>query len=432
MTSIITLFFLFFLTQLENFECSNSNISNCNKSELTLDGDEICVECEDKHFPLFNNLYCFPCDDKLYGQLGCGGNCNSSNYKENRIAFCNPEECKKGYGYLNGICFNCSNEQPGCKTCKASETIVEGQKAYSYICTECLNNEYLLDNKTNICKKCSMENCIKCHYNAYLDQECEKCKYGYYLTSDKTCKKCDKKYINNGYCYVCSDDPNNYAPEECYCYINYGLNENKSCSYCEDNNCIDCLIYSDNNIKCTSCSSGSTLSEEKKKCLKCSLYCDDCIIIYHDQTACRDCYSGSVLSDYNSCKDCPANCYSCTINDICTSCYSGYVLSSYGRCKECIDGCDKCIINKDNTTSCLSCSNGYYYELNGTCTRCDLDYTGGNRCKRCGYNNGTLKYECYECYEYKLDDNYRIKYSYIFNDKICKPSEEINLSKECL
>ena len=187
MASIITLIFLLFLKQIKKVECSESNIENCIESTTSIYGEEICVKCEDKYFPLFNDFYCFPCDDRIYGQLGCGGNCDSSNYKENRIAFCNPQECRDGYEYVNGMCFNCTIEQPGCKICNSSETIVDGQKAYSYVCSECLSNEYLLDTETNMCKKCHMDNCINCHYNDFFEKECDNCENTYYLTSNRTC-----------------------------------------------------------------------------------------------------------------------------------------------------------------------------------------------------------------------------------------------------
>ena len=155
------------------------------------------------------------------------------------------------------------------------------------------------------------------------------------------------------------------------------------------------------------------------------------MIIYHNETACTVCSDKTVLSNYNSCQECPDDCSTCTIDGRCTSCESGYILSSNGRCLHCVEGCDKCIINDDQrTTSCLSCNYGYIYEDNGTCTNCDLDYVGGNGCEKCGYNNNSNKYECYEC---RRNNNiYSYNYVLILNDTICKSSNEINLSKECI
>lgn len=94
LTNIITVFFLIFLNQLGNFKCSNSNIKNCEVSNKTLEGEELCIKCKDKHFPLFNNLYCFPCDNELYGQIGCDGDCDSSNYNTIRNVYC-KNNCKE-------------------------------------------------------------------------------------------------------------------------------------------------------------------------------------------------------------------------------------------------------------------------------------------------------------------------------------------------
>ena len=43
---------------------------------------ESCSQCENKYFLFLNNLLCLPCDHDLYGNIGCGGNCDISKYKE--------------------------------------------------------------------------------------------------------------------------------------------------------------------------------------------------------------------------------------------------------------------------------------------------------------------------------------------------------------
>ena len=305
LTNIITLFFLIFLNQLRNFKCSKSSIENCEEFEIIND-EEFCTKCKDKHFPFFNNLYCFPCDNELYGQIGCGGNCDSSRYKEERIVYCNPNECKEGYDYLNGLCINCTKQQPGCKTCNITENINNnGQKDYYYECIECLSNEYILDEKK--CKKCSTENCIQCHYNDFdlENKECDKCYEDYYWSNyTKTCKKCSKININNGYCQICSDnEPIDYNSLNCFCNYYYGFNQNKSCLECGEN-CLHCNISLENNIECTSCHTNSALHEKNKNCLKCSPGCDNCLIVYDKETACRKCYYDNFLKDYNNCIEC--------------------------------------------------------------------------------------------------------------------------------
>ena len=63
---------------------------------------DTCIECKSKYFLFFNNLLCLACDDKIYGQVGCGGNCDSSNYIVTRNVFCEENGCKEGYYNLNG------------------------------------------------------------------------------------------------------------------------------------------------------------------------------------------------------------------------------------------------------------------------------------------------------------------------------------------
>ena len=145
MKNLLILYSVFLLNQLENFVCNDELIKNC-KEYGSGEESDTCIKCDDKYFPFFNNLYCFPCDNEDYGQIGCGGNCNSSRFKQDRLVYCNQNECKEGYYYLNGICFNCSIGSPGCKTCNVTETLIYNQKDYSYNCQECLNNkDYKLD-----------------------------------------------------------------------------------------------------------------------------------------------------------------------------------------------------------------------------------------------------------------------------------------------
>ena len=150
-----TFYILFLLNQVKILDCRDVTIKNC-ESIKKEDDQDICAKCKDRHFLFFHNLYCFACNDSYYGKIGCEGNCNSSRYQQDRIVYCNPNECKEGYYYLNGICFNCTIGSPGCKTCNVTETKINNQIDYSYQCQECLNNEYKLD---------EFGTCQKCHYN---------------------------------------------------------------------------------------------------------------------------------------------------------------------------------------------------------------------------------------------------------------------------
>ena len=48
---------------------------------------------------------CIRCDDSIYGQIGCKGECDSEDYFNLGFVYC--KECKEGYYNLEGICKNC-------------------------------------------------------------------------------------------------------------------------------------------------------------------------------------------------------------------------------------------------------------------------------------------------------------------------------------
>ena len=368
--SIIKIFFIIFLMQLNVFECNASSIKNCEESKI-IDDEEMCVKCKDKHFPFYNNLYCLPCDDEYYGQIGCGGNCDSSKFQQDRLVYCNANQCKKDYFYLNGICFNCTNGSPGCKKCNVSEINVNSQKDYFYFCTECISNEYKLNKEFGICKKCSMNGCKKCHYNDSFDKECEECEIGYFLNSNKTCQKCNRQDINGGYCIICSEDDKDSGT--CYCYNNYNynyvLNYNNTCSFC-GYHCNHCVSQNNNNPYCTSCYNGYYLSEDNK-CINCSNNCESCII-ENNNTICTSCSKGFTLSEDNQCLDIPDFCSTYRYENkkfICTSCEYGEFLSTDYKCIKCPESCENCFIDNNNQTICTSCKSNYILSSYGACEK---------------------------------------------------------------
>ena len=194
---------LILLIQIVNFNCFNQIILNCDELDLNTN---TCIKCKDKHFPIFHDLYCLPCNDKDYGQIGCEGNCDSSKYENERLVYCEINSCKEGFYELDGFCLNCSDGSPGCKTCYVNEIqTFDGNRDYEYICQECLSNEYKM-NEYGICEKCQMDGCQECIFNN-SKKECLKCQPNYYLTSNKTCKQCYySNSIPHGDCIVCSDN----------------------------------------------------------------------------------------------------------------------------------------------------------------------------------------------------------------------------------
>ena len=111
---ILILMFNFSILKQEVKKCGEEKIENC---KVCGQGNESnsCAVCEDEHFPLLENLLCLPCNDSLYGQIGCKGECDSSDYSNSGFAYC--QECKEGFYNLEGICHSCNEGSPGCKEC---------------------------------------------------------------------------------------------------------------------------------------------------------------------------------------------------------------------------------------------------------------------------------------------------------------------------
>ena len=141
----------------DTLKCGEEEIENCSKCG---EGDT-CSVCKDKHFQFFNNLLCLPCNDPIYGDAGCIGNCDGSNYLNDRNIMCNENDCGEGLYNLNGICFNCTNGLPNCKKCHSE---INEYNIKIYKCDECLSDEYKI-NAYGECSHCQINNCKRCHYN---------------------------------------------------------------------------------------------------------------------------------------------------------------------------------------------------------------------------------------------------------------------------
>ena len=145
-----------------NYEIYEQNVENCQKYTCEDKGNcqkeeiKICEICNDKYFLFLKGLLCLPCDDETYGNVGCGGNCDGSNYEEIRNVMCEKDGCKDGYFNLDGICYPCSYDSENCAKCSYSLN-------NDFVCLDCLNKtEYQLRNGK--CEKCWMPNCDECYF----------------------------------------------------------------------------------------------------------------------------------------------------------------------------------------------------------------------------------------------------------------------------
>ena len=156
--------------------CGEEDIDNCSTCGSNDKSDQ-CGLCEDKYFPFLSNALCLPCDHYLYGNIGCGGKCDSSKYEETRNIICEENGCKEGYYNIEGICFPCSVGDDFCTKCtyKPDKTInsnhivsAEDTDLKYYTCQECISNKFKI-NEYGRCEHCFILHCLECHYNSFHD-----------------------------------------------------------------------------------------------------------------------------------------------------------------------------------------------------------------------------------------------------------------------
>ena len=167
---LLSSFSLFFAGQ-DGTKCGEEVIAHCTKCNEDENSDS-CEKCEEKYFPFFKDLLCLPCNDSTYGQIGCQGNCDGSNYVETRFAFCEEGGCKEGYYNLNGIYIKCSEVSDFCINC--TYEVQEESTKGNFICHQCEDNTYRLT-EYGTCEKCYRDNCEICHYDNNIKAVCDKC-----------------------------------------------------------------------------------------------------------------------------------------------------------------------------------------------------------------------------------------------------------------
>ena len=430
---IIILFSLlnFIFVSPEYLECGDENIDNCIKCDEGKNSDT-CSKCQPNHFLFFNNLLCLPCDDEIYGQVGCGGNCDGKRYNETGFAFCEENGCKEGYYNLNGICFSCLDVSPNCKKCSVE---IGENETEIFKCEECISKEFKISEEFGICERCNMEYCLKCHFTEdYSNTECDECIENYYLNSEKKCKPCKIVNITNGECIVCSDNNTDYSSGPCWCNkYYYTKKDHSTCVSCPPF-CASCNYNNETQkSECIRCRIGFTLNQ-KKTCSSCGYGCDFCYLDSELNPICTLCSSNTFLSDNKTCLICPNYCDNCILDEYnqtkCIKCYDNTIMLQDGTCTPCTSRCLECYLKDNNKPGCRKCYENYYVLTpNETCIDCKyINEIGGKGCSRCGNNNLTGKYECYECYkDYdRINRTYIENYAYINNTFQCLDNTDPN------
>ncbi len=109
---ILTIILNSLLIKGDTRQCGEESINNCQVCGKYETYDS-CGTCEANHFPLMENLLCMACNDPIYGQVGCKGDCDGKDYSTTSFAFC--DNCLDGYYSLNGICTQCNEGSPAAK-----------------------------------------------------------------------------------------------------------------------------------------------------------------------------------------------------------------------------------------------------------------------------------------------------------------------------
>ena len=409
MNNIILIFKSLLLISLfikqNSLQCGETFIDNCKECGK---GEEFnsCGICEPGYFPLLENLFCFPCDDLQYGQEGCKGECDGSNFYSSGFVTC--IECKEGYYNSEGKCLRCDFESSGCLSCSYEKEKDSDDKKFK--CQKCLNNvEYRIYDNSK-CVKCNqiLDNCDKCHFVENEDNNaiCEECFDGFYLNEDGECIECENISIDGKHCYKCSSSLN---PDYCWCNPEYGLNSENECESCDEEGCQFCYFDKNNN-----------------------------------EQMCASCESNKFIPGTNQCLICPEGCLECEYDKaeedaVCIKCKNNYILKP--QSKECIlcknieemgEGCQNCIINPSNKNyECLSCLNNYDYTFINNTFKCisNTNPVENNLqgCKIAQYIQSSNSYECLLC----INNDFK-RFIPVINSKSCIDPSSIALSENCL
>ena len=433
--------FIFFYLLL-SFSILKANIMNCGEEQINNckecgkeEESNSCAICELKHFPLLENLFCIPCDDKIYGQVGCEGECDSSDYSNSGYAYC--QACKEGYYNLDGLCQECGRSSPGCIKCTNEKETSSEKKVFK--CQKCLNEEEYIIDENFQCIKCNgkLANCKKCHYEKIgeiLQPQCDECLAGYYLNSDKNCSKCHIEYSTDKQCVICSSE---LKPDSCWCYSGYVL-DGFSCIQCPKS-CSKCEYNSETGAtKCLRCYSGYILNSENE-CERCEEGCNYCYKDNSNNQICLECQSKKFLPGSNKCLICPKRCLECDYDNdkkesICIKCSERYSYDSKNnQCEYCsninrnMQGCSTCRYNSINEKyECLTCKNDYAFIKNiyQCLANTNPEKIGLYGCLKAEYIESSNTYKCLECKNYN--------FILVTTDNSCIETLSVGLSNNCL
>ena len=371
-------------------------------------------------------------------------------------------------------CIECTNEGNLCKKCNKGYFPDENggcsyspncEISYKGICLKCQEN-FILNERIKICKSIDSEEFRNCEIIDRWDATCEKCKEGYFLSSeDKKCTKTENcKEVIFDKCIKC--DLGYYLDiKEEKCFRQSGdlfhckeVIDGKNCINCDDDFYFDeekkcsnsnyCLKSGELGI-CETCISGYYLSEFDKICTNTEFcyegiknigVCEKCKSGFYMDFKDGKCKSNEKNNNFKFCKEAKENCIECisgyylgedykcstnkfcaeSINGTCVECKNNYYLGLDKKCTT----IEHCIYSYDN--ECEECENNFYYEKNS------------KKCKEWGKHFENCKYGhenkgCERCKnDFYLNQTDYLCYNNNVNNSLYKCAMTDLFGKECI
>ncbi|EAR94687.2 latrophilin/CL-like GPS domain protein (macronuclear) [Tetrahymena thermophila SB210] len=376
--------------------CNTNGCTQCGTKNLGINGQCVqncdygqylqvvpinqCVKCDNNCLACSlnsqNQYTCSVCKDRIVNQNGVASQIFQD--FQNSIQSC-VTQCRAGYfgnaatyqcqACSSQICATCQNSADNCLQCASTYNQLNAFDKNNNPITLCSNdciNYASLDSNGNI-QSTPISNIISnigFYVNAALKQ-CSPCPTGCTLCNGNTYQQCTA--ADNLHTFLNSGDSSTYYSDSCklgYYFVQLPkpTDLNIQCLKC-DPNCLGCQSYSKtlttpNGKQCTSCSSGSFLDSNLQQCVQ---QCSSGYFQNKTTNTCDKCYT--------TCKECVAG----TMNDCTTACQNGATIQIFDS-------------TNLNIFSCvLSCSMGYYLNVNVTpiqCQQCP------QQCATCQTNSG--------------------------------------------
>ncbi|KAL4466190.1 hypothetical protein ABPG72_011068 [Tetrahymena utriculariae] len=450
-----------------NFDLSTNSCtlichSSC-KTCSSANNSSSCLSCNDG-FYLNNSNQCQPCQAPCDNCINTATKCLSCSPSQNYNFDSSTNSCTL---ICDSSCKNCSsaNNSSSCLSCIDGFYLNNSNQCQpcQAPCDNCINTatkclscspsqNYNFDSSTNSCTLICDLSCKTCS-SPNNSSSCLSCHDGFYLNNSNQCQLCQApcgNCINNATkCLSCSPSQN----------YNFDLSTN-SCTLICDSSCKTCSS-ANNSSSCLSCNDGFYLNNSNQ-CQSCQAPCSNCINTATKCLSCSPSKNYNFDSSTNSCTlICDSSCKTCSSpnnSSSCLSCNNGFYLNSSNQCQPCQAPCGNCIntatkclsctpvqsynydssnyicisvcdsscktcSSPNNSSSCLSCNDGFYLNSSNQCQHCQ------SPCGNC-INSATNCLSCTPVHDYVYDSSNNS--CTIACDSSCKTCSSPNSSSSCL